>query len=86
MLLSCANMLIVRDQWTTIASSAYLFIKIFFSFFFFLLSLLLSLSLSLSSSSLLLLLVFHYLKAIAQPNLSTELNRPLRRKAADMAS
>ena len=27
MLLSCANTLIVRDQWTTIASSAYIFIK-----------------------------------------------------------
>ena len=54
--------------------------------FFLLLSLLLSSSLSLSSSSLLLLLVFYYLRAIAQPNLSTELNRPLRRKAADMAS
>lgn len=48
MLLSCANMLIVRDQWTIIASSAYLFIKIFFLFLFLLLSL--------SSSSLLLLL------------------------------
>ena len=60
-----------RPQWTTIVSSAYLFIKIFFLFFFLLLSVLLSLSFSLSLSSLLLLLVFYCLRAIAQPNLST---------------
>ena len=84
MLLSCANTLIVRDQWMTIASSAYFIIKILFLFLLLLFSL--SLSLSLSSSSLLLLLVFYYLRAIAHPNLSTELSRPLLRKAADMAS
>ena len=85
MLLSCANTLIVRDQWTTIASYEYLFMKIFFLFL--LLSLLLLLSLSLLSSSLLLLLTSILLSKSNQtfPFLF-ELNRPLRRKAADMAS